>query len=106
MRACRVGLGKFLDDFLAGIASFTAGMSEPTAAGAVLNIEYKIIAGSGRHSHRYGIQGQRVTRFPGDYVIGTRSVSAYSERADYLSLFVVKRESSAEDDHSSNRLSE
>ena len=74
MRACRVGLGKFLDDFLAGIASFTAGMSEPTAAGAVLNIEYKIIAGSGRHSHRYGIQGQRVTRLPGNYMVGAREL--------------------------------
>src|SRR3977135_976336 len=100
-----MGLGKFLDDLLTRVATFACGMSEPAAADSVLNIEDEVVTWARRDSHRHGIQGEGMTGFPGNYVIGTRSIPAHTERTDHLPLLIVESKPSPETDHPSDRFS-
>jgi hypothetical protein len=77
------------DDLVRRLAAFAGWMSITTGASAVLNVKDKIVAGSRSNSHRYGVELEVVTHFPGHDMVGTRGVATNPERSDEFSLFVV-----------------
>jgi hypothetical protein len=100
-----MGLGQFVDDFFARIPPLACWVAVATGAHAVLNIENKIVTRAWSYPHRYRVQSQGLPGFPGDYVVGARRVSADSEGPHNSSIFVVKGQTAAKDDDSSNWLS-
>jgi hypothetical protein len=51
-----MGLSQLVNDFFTRVAALARGMSETTAAYAILNIENEIVAWAWRDPHGYGIQ--------------------------------------------------
>ena len=104
MGSRRQSIRQLLDDVLARFAAFAGGVAEAAAAGTLLDVEDEIVTRAGRNTHRNIVEAKAVASFPSHNMVGTRRVTAYAQRSDNVTGFVVEGEASAEHDDATDWL--